>query len=382
MKNYVPFVLAVILLSACIGVSACAPASSSSQAASESSQATDASSAASAEPSAASDDSSQATADSPTTSDESSEASMSAAPDSTSAAADQQTASSSAEEAKVRIGVAWRPNQQSLSYVSTCRALEAADIDYVVLDQVLSPDFTYDANNMLTTGKTEAGTLTAEAGKLVRCNTWQDSDVASMLEGINAVVFPGGEDISPSLYYDPQPVQIREGFSAERDVSDYLLMTYCLEQDIAILAICRGMQLLSVVCGAEMMQDIPEAMAALGLDYAYDHRNEPEAPDAYRDFAFHDVTVTDRASLLYRLVGADVIKGAPSWHHQAVKSVAGTRLAVTGVTQTCGIDMIEAVERPDKAFVLGIQFHPEIAVVRGLDDTSLCYFTAIVEAAQ
>ena len=36
----------------------------------------------------------------------------------------------------------------------------------------------------------------------------------------------------------------------------------------------------------------------------------------------------------------------------------------------------------DKTFVLGIQFHPEIAVVRELDDTSLCYFTAIVEAAQ
>jgi len=53
-----------------------------------------------------------------------------------------------------------------------------------------------------------------------------------------------------------------------------------------------------------------------------------------------------------------------------------------GIRKTSGIDMIEAVERQDRTFVLGIQFHPEIAVVRSLDDISLCYFMAIVEAAQ
>ena len=62
--------------------------------------------------------------------------------------------------------------------------------------------------------------------------------------------------------------------------------------------------------------------------------------------------------------------------------MAGTRLTVTGITKTSGVDMIEAVERQDKTFVLGIQFHPEIAVVRSLDDTSLRFFTAIVEAAR
>ena len=82
------------------------------------------------------------------------------------------------------------------------------------------------------------------------------------------------------------------------------------------------------------------------------------------------------------LVSADVIRNVPSWHHQAVKSTEGTRLAVTGVTETSGVDMIEAVERPDKDFVLGVQFHPEIAVVRNLDDVSLLFFTAIVDAAK
>ena len=43
--------------------------------------------------------------------------------------------------------------------------------------------------------------------------------------------------------------------------------------------------------------------------------------------------------------------------------------------------MIEADERPDKTFVLGLQYHPEISVVRENDEASLVYFQAIVNLA-
>ena len=55
-------------------------------------------------------------------------------------------------------------------------------------------------------------------------------------------------------------------------------------------------------------------------------------------------------------------------HHQAVKSVDNTRLAVTGTAETNGISIIEAVERTDKTFAVGLQFHPEAAVAKYLDD--------------
>ena len=288
-----------------------------------------------------------------------------------------------AEDTDLRpvVGVAWRSDQESESFVATCKAIEAAGGRPVILGQVFSADLVYE-NNMLV-GSTDAdGYLTAEAAKLIRCNTWKGSNVEEVMDGIPAIVFPGGEDISPSLFYSPQPVETRESISPERDVSDFLLMSWCLEKDIPTLAICRGMQLLGVVSGADMIQDIPLYMAGLGKEYGYEHRNEPEAPGAYRDFASHDVTVTVKDSLLFRLTGKDTIKSVPSWHHQSVRSVDGTRLVVTGETDTASEKIIEAIERPDKTFVLGLQYHPEIAVVREADENSLIYFTAIVNMAK
>ena len=288
---------------------------------------------------------------------------------------------SSQPEKKAVIGIAWRSNQNAETFQAVCQAIESAGGVPVVLDQILSADLNYE-NGMLTEGKNADGCLSDEAAKLVRCNSWQDSNAETAMDGITAVVFPGGEEISPSLYYDPKPALSTEVFSAERDVSDYLLMSYCLENDIAILAICRGMEMLSIVSGAEMIQDIPDYLESLGLKSQSEHRIEPESPGAYPGLAFHNVIVTDRDCLLFRAVGKQTIENVPSWHHQAVRSVEGTRLKVTGITETAGIDLIEAVERPDKSFVLGLQFHPEIAVVRELDDDSLCYFEAVVAAAK
>jgi putative glutamine amidotransferase len=90
------------------------------------------------------------------------------------------------------------------------------------------------------------------------------------------------------------------------------------------------------------------------------------------------------------MVHTDTLTGCPSWHHQAVKDVDNTRLAVTGYTETDGIIIIEAVERTDKAFAVGLQFHPEAALVKHMEnaenqddymdyDTALSIFQWIVQ---
>lgn len=148
--------------------------------------------------------------------------------------------------------------------------------------------------------------------------------------------------------------------------------------------------MLSVISGAEMMQDVPAYFAEQGVEYNYEHCNQKATPESYRDYAPHDVDILEH-SLLYGIVGQVTLIGCPSWHHQAVKNVDNTRLAVTGITETNGVPMIEAVERTDKTFAVGLQFHPEAALVKHLDgaeneadfmdyDTALSIFQYIVSA--
>ena len=290
------------------------------------------------------------------------------------------------------IGIAWRADTDSEFFTNICKAVEAAGASWVMLDQVQSADLDYDTDGRLTQGVTALGSLDEAAAKRVRVNTWHDSNAGSAVGTVSTVLFTGGEDVSPTLYYDPElwHGNVAEiDYNAERDVSDYLTMTYCLDHDIPLMGFCRGMQMLSVVSGAEVIQDVPAYFAELGLEYNDEHNNRKASPDSYRDYAPHDIRVVPD-SFLYEMTGTETLTGCPSWHHQAVKSVDNTRLVVTGYTETDGIRMIEAVERTDKAFAAGLQFHPEAALVKHLEnaenqgdymdyDTALSIFRWVVQ---
>jgi len=290
------------------------------------------------------------------------------------------------------VGIAWRADTDSEFFTNICKAVEAAGAAWVLLDQVKSADLNYDGEGRLTQGVTFLGTLDEASAKYVRINTWHDSNAADAVGNVSIVLFTGGEDISPTLFYSPElwPGIVAEiDYNAERDVSDYLTMTYCLDHDIPLMGFCRGMQMLSVVSGAEVIQDLPAYFAELGVEYHYEHRNQTLMPGSYRDYAAHDVRVVPD-SRLYDMVHTGTLTGCPSWHHQAVKSVDNTRLVVTGYTVTDGIIIVEAIERTDKTFAVGLQFHPEAALVKHLEnagnkdnymdyDTALSIFRWIVQ---
>lgn len=75
-----------------------------------------------------------------------------------------------------------------------------------------------------------------------------------------------------------QKGQEERDYNAERDISDYLTMAYCLDNDIPVMGFCRGMQMLSVVSGAEVIQDVPAYFAELGLEYNDEHNNRKASP--------------------------------------------------------------------------------------------------------
>ena len=265
------------------------------------------------------------------------------------------------------IGIAWRADTDSEFFTNICRAVEAAGGKWILLDQVRLPDLTYGEDGKLKEGVAETGALDEMAAKYVRNNTWQESNAEEVVGNVSAVLFTGGEDISPSLYYQLEEwhgIEAERDYNAERDISDYLTMTYCLDNDIPVMGFCRGMQMLAVVSGGETIQDIPMFFEHQG-EYL-EHRNEKATPDAYRDYASHDVQLIN-GGIAREIFGTDALYGCPSWHHQAVESVDYTRLTITGYTDTNGTRMIEILERSDKDIAIGFQFHPEAAVVKHLD---------------
>lgn len=265
---------------------------------------------------------------------------------------------------KKNIYIAWSNKQDSYSFISTVKTIEAIGCNPVILDMVRSTDLSYQ-DNMLVDAVDSHGILLSYLAKEVKTNLWKHSNVEDIAKNVDCIIFPGGSDICPTLWKEEGEWHGIEGdteYSAERDVSDYLLMSYCLEKDIPMFAICRGMQMLSVVSGAKMINDIPTYFASLGKNDNNTHRDNEK-----KVFASHDVDIIDTSSLLYGITNTTTLKNVPSWHHQGVLSIDNTKLSLTAETITDEVRIIEGVERKDLSFCLGVQFHPEVAVRKIVD---------------
>ncbi|MBR5117638.1 MAG: gamma-glutamyl-gamma-aminobutyrate hydrolase family protein [Muribaculaceae bacterium] len=265
----------------------------------------------------------------------------------------------------VRVGLAWQPNEKA--YERVVWSVELAGGEAIILPQMRPVGFDYDDTALQSKYLDNDGVLLQQYADIVKRNTYRGTDIDSLMKGIDAVVFLGGNDISSTLFREPQPWHGIAGddCNATRDVSEYLTMAYCLDHDIPVLCLCRGMQMLGVVSGATMIQDLGTFYASQGVEYNNLHRLLRDA-NGKRHYTPHDVQVTDRSSLLHAIVLSDEIKNVPSWHHQVVGNVDGTELKVTAITTSQGQDIIEAIERKDKSFALGVQFHPEEAVRKHL----------------
>ena len=271
---------------------------------------------------------------------------------------------------EVRIAIAWRADTDNEFCTNVVEAFREAGVTVTVLPQVKAQYLEYDGTAVATANLDAEGIgyLSNASGALVRSPGYAESNAADVLRNVDGVLFTGGEDIAPSLYAEQQDwhhIEAEIDYNAARDVSDYLTMTYCLDNDIPLLGFCRGAQMLGVVSGATVIQDIPTWFAAQALSYNYEHRREKAEGETYRDYVPHAVTLT-AGSLLAGFFGTTTLTGCPSWHHQAILSTEGTPLRVTATTAVSGIDMVEGVERTDKRCAVGVQFHPEAAVVKHL----------------
>ena len=153
----------------------------------------------------------------------------------------------------------------------------------------------------------------------------------------DGLLLPGGGDMDPKFYGQERIPACGEP-NLLRDAAEPLLLRAFLAADKPVLGICRGIQVMNAVLGGDLYQDIKP----------FEH-----LPHNDHWAKVHTVTIR-RGTLLSRILGQDTVL-VNSQHHQAVDRVApGFTLAALSED-----GIVEAIEKPDARFCLGVQWHPE-----------------------
>ena len=240
-------------------------------------------------------------------------------------------------------------------------------------------------------------------------------EAASVLGKVDALILTGGEDVDPARYGEAV-LNATVEVNGARDTSDFYLATEALRMGLPILGICRGGQLMNVVLGGSLFQDLPSQIGsmAIGGSSAVDccgsavhgsFLSEPArggigvngtaAAIHHRQKAADGVPThmiyIETGSHLRELLGADSLM-VNSFHHQAVKDPgAGVHVvarAADGVVEAweydsalLGGDVSRCSNAPRRASILCVQFHPELLYARGGNSTFLPIFEDLVARA-
>ncbi|MCC8159898.1 MAG: gamma-glutamyl-gamma-aminobutyrate hydrolase family protein [Oscillospiraceae bacterium] len=188
-------------------------------------------------------------------------------------------------------------------------------------------------------------------------------DALKIFDLCGGLLMTGGHDVSPALYGEVE----REGCGiscAARDSLESALYAKALEENKPVLGICRGVQLINVLQGGTLYQDLPTEYPS-GIEH---HMSPP-----YTDTA-HYVNIK-KPSPLYDLLCTERL-GVNSYHHQAIKKL-GDNLEILAESED---GLIEAAAHTGKDFVWGLQWHPEFDF--HINKNSLKIFKAFVDACR
>jgi gamma-glutamyl-gamma-aminobutyrate hydrolase PuuD len=162
---------------------------------------------------------------------------------------------------------------------------------------------------------------------------------ASALDGVDGLLLSGGADVDPDRY-GAEPDTHTGAPRTDRDAWELALLDEALARDLPVLAVCRGMQVLNVALGGDLIQHLPDEVGT-----------ELHRP-AVGEHGRHHVDVAPD-SRLARIVGTRA--EIATYHHQGVRAL-GKGLAACGWADD---GIVEAVELAERSWVLGVQWHPE-----------------------
>lgn len=185
-----------------------------------------------------------------------------------------------------------------------------------------------------------------------------DNEAIAAADGI---LILGGGDVDSTIYGHSEPVNNEYGKDRRADDRELEIIARGIGEDSIMLHLCRGSQLLNVACGGTLMPD---------LDPFHLHKGAPGGP------LFIDEKVQiEVGSFLHEVYEAEVLT-VRNGHHQAVAEVgAGLTVAARAAD-----GIVEATERTDNTWIVGVQWHPEEAGADRADRKVL--FSAFLELAR
>ncbi len=196
-------------------------------------------------------------------------------------------------------------------------------------------------NNVATVPMTYIDAVLAAGGKPLLIPVMPDDVAEENLSVIDALLIPGGVDIDPR-HFNERPSQKLGRVNPRLDALELGLVKKALSQNMPMLGICRGCQMITVAAGGSLVQDIPSQVGGA-------QKHQQQAP---RWYGTHEV-VLDEGSLMARIHGTRRLY-VNSYHHQSIKN-PGDGFTVTAHA----LDGIAEAAESSKGFRLCIQWHPE-----------------------
>lgn len=168
---------------------------------------------------------------------------------------------------------------------------------------------------------------------------------ASLPPGLDGLVLPGGDDLSPTVYgrsdLSHEVCESDEGF----DLFELSLTQKALKAGLPVLAVCRGMQVLNVACGGTLYPRIDGHRLPKDRELRYD----PEG----RGRGVHSVRLASD-SLLRELLGVE--EATTNSIHTGAVDALGAGLRPVAWSED---GVVEALETTSDSWAVAVQFHPE-----------------------
>lgn len=167
----------------------------------------------------------------------------------------------------------------------------------------------------------------------------------NLLKTCEGILLTGGEDVFPGLYGKIDDTARCGSIDTYRDSLEIALINYAIENNMPLIGVCRGLQIINVALNGSLVVDIPTDFESAVIHRQADWQN-----------CFHPVYLVDATHL--NVISEGHQDSVASNHHQGI-DLLGEGLQISAYSADSLPEAIEWSIRGDKSLLMAVQWHPE-----------------------